>query len=72
MLGFVWCNLVPQRLDDQYLMRPSEAPMLKRLPSEYMREHCWHTTQPMETSNMKAPRQQDPRRFVAVDVPKLW
>jgi predicted TIM-barrel fold metal-dependent hydrolase len=43
-----------QRLDDQYLMRPSEAPLLKRVPSEYMREHCWYTTQPMETSNMKA------------------
>ena len=25
-----------QRLDDQYLMRQSEAPLLKRMPSEYM------------------------------------
>ena len=40
-----------QRLDDQFLMRPSEAPQLKRLPSEYMRENCWYTTQPMETTH---------------------
>jgi predicted TIM-barrel fold metal-dependent hydrolase len=43
-----------QRLDDQYLMRQSEAPQLKRMPSEYMREHCFYTTQPMETTNLKA------------------
>ena len=43
-----------QRLDDQFLMRPSEAPHLKRLPSEYMRDHCWYTTQPMEATNRKA------------------
>jgi uncharacterized protein len=35
-------------------MRPSEAPQLRRLPSEYMREHCWYTTQPMETTNLEA------------------
>lgn len=52
--GLAWIPFLMQRLDDQFLMRPSEAPMLKRLPSEYMREHCWYTTQPMETSNMKA------------------
>jgi predicted TIM-barrel fold metal-dependent hydrolase len=52
--GLAWVPFLMQRLDDQYLMRPSEAPMLKRLPSEYMREHCWYTTQPMETTNMKA------------------
>ncbi|MBO0752147.1 MAG: amidohydrolase family protein, partial [Bradyrhizobiaceae bacterium] len=44
------------RLDDQYLMRPSEAPQLRRLPSEYLRDNCWYTTQPMETSNLKALR----------------
>jgi predicted TIM-barrel fold metal-dependent hydrolase len=52
--GLAWVPFLMQRLDDQYLMRPSEAPMLRRMPSEYMREHCWYTTQPMETSNMKA------------------
>jgi hypothetical protein len=43
-----------QRLDDQYLMRQSEAPLLKRMPSDYMRENCWYTSQPMERSNLKA------------------
>jgi predicted TIM-barrel fold metal-dependent hydrolase len=52
--GLAWIPFLMQRLDDQFLMRPSEAPMLKQLPSEYMREHCWYTTQPMETTNMKA------------------
>jgi len=43
-----------QRLDDQFLMRQSEAPQLKRLPSEYMREKCWYTSQPMETTHPRA------------------
>ena len=41
-----------QRLDHEYLMRQSEAPLLKKLPSEYMRE-MYYTSQPMEASNMK-------------------
>jgi predicted TIM-barrel fold metal-dependent hydrolase len=52
--GLAWVPFLMQRLDDPYLMRPSEAPQLRRLPSEYMREHCWYTTQPMETTNLKA------------------
>src|SRR5207248_11093148 len=43
-----------QRLDDQYLMRPSEAPQLKRMPSEYMNHNCFYTTQPMETTHPNA------------------
>jgi uncharacterized protein len=35
-------------------MRQSEAPQLKRLPSEYMRTNCFYTTQPMETTHPKA------------------
>src|SRR5262249_56714655 len=49
--GIAFATLLIQRLDDQFLMRPSEAPHLKRLPSEYMRDHCWYTTQPMEATN---------------------
>jgi uncharacterized protein len=52
--GLAWVPFLMQRLDDQYLMRPSEAPQLKRLPSEYMRETCYYTTQPMEQTNKKA------------------
>jgi hypothetical protein len=36
-----------QRLDNEYMMRTSEAPGLKRKPSDYMRE-MFFTTQPME------------------------
>ena len=35
------------RLDTVFRMRPSEAPLLKRLPSEYMREF-YYTLQPIE------------------------
>jgi predicted TIM-barrel fold metal-dependent hydrolase len=35
-------------------MRPSEAPQLTRLPSDYMRHNCYYTTQPMETTHPKA------------------
>ncbi len=41
-----------QRLDSEYLMRQSEAPLLKKLPSEYMRQ-MYYCNQPMERTNMK-------------------
>lgn len=52
--GLAWVPFLQQRLDDQYLMRPSEAPMLKRLPSEYMNTNCFYTTQPLEVTHPKA------------------
>lgn len=52
--GLAWVPFLMQRLDDQYLMRQSEAPQLKKLPSEYMRQNCWYTTQPMETTHPDA------------------
>lgn len=52
--GLAWVPFLMQRLDDQYLMRPSEAPQLKRLPSDYMRTNCWYTTQPMEVTHPRA------------------
>lgn len=51
--GLAWIPYLMQRLDHEILMRPSEAPGLKRLPSEYMRE-MYYTSQPLERSNMKA------------------
>lgn len=50
--GLAWIPFLMQRLDHEVLMRPSEAPGLKRLPSEYMRE-MYYTSQPMERTNMK-------------------
>ena len=52
--GLAWVPFLMQRLDDQYLMRQSEAPQLKRMPSDYMRENCFYTTQPMEVTHPKA------------------
>ncbi|MBO6784051.1 MAG: amidohydrolase family protein [Alphaproteobacteria bacterium] len=48
--GIAWLGFVAQRLDHEYMMRTSEAPLLKKLPSEYMRD-MFYTTQPMERSN---------------------
>jgi predicted TIM-barrel fold metal-dependent hydrolase len=39
-----------QRRDNEYMMRSSEVPLLKRKPSEYMRE-MYYSTQPMEMVN---------------------
>ena len=45
--GLAWVPFLMQRLDSEFMMRTSEAPGLKRKPSEYMRE-MFFTTQPME------------------------
>ena len=53
--GLSWVPFLMQRLDDQYLMRQSEAPLLKKMPSEYMSsENFFYSCQPMEKSNLKA------------------
>ena len=50
--GVAWVPFMQQRFDSEYLMRSSEAPNLKRLPSEYISE-MYFTCQPMERTNMK-------------------
>jgi predicted TIM-barrel fold metal-dependent hydrolase len=45
--GQSWVALCVARLDNEYRQRPSEAPLLKRLPSEYIRD-MYFTTQPLE------------------------
>ncbi|MEX2455319.1 MAG: amidohydrolase family protein [Rhodospirillaceae bacterium] len=51
--GLAWVPWLMQRLDHTYLMRSSEAPLLKKLPSEYMKE-MFYTCQPLETDHPKA------------------
>ena len=48
--GLAWVPWLMQRLDNDYRMRSSEAPALKKLPSDYMRE-MFYSTQPMEMVN---------------------
>lgn len=50
--GIAWLSFLMQRLDSEYMMRPSEAPLLKKRPSEYVRE-MYFSTQPLEHSNME-------------------
>ena len=50
--GLAWLPFIMQRLDHEFLMRSSEAPLLKRLPSDYIRE-MYFTSQPMEHTSDK-------------------
>ena len=51
--GLAWIPFLMQRLDNEYLMRTNEAPLLRKLPSEYLADF-YYTTQPMETENHAA------------------
>jgi predicted TIM-barrel fold metal-dependent hydrolase len=52
--GLAWVPFLMQRFDNEFMMRTSDAPLLKRKPSDYMRE-MFYSTQPMEmVDNRKA------------------
>ena len=46
--GFVWVPALCWRLDQHWARMRSEVPHLKRPPSEYIREHFWYSTQPID------------------------
>ena len=48
--GLAWIPFLMQRLDNEWMMRSSEVPLLKKRPSDYMRE-MYFSTQPMEMVN---------------------
>ena len=50
--GLAWIPFLMQRLDNEYMMRSSEAPLLKKLPSDYMRD-MFYTTQPIENGDLE-------------------
>jgi uncharacterized protein len=45
--GLAWVPWLMQRLDNEFKMRSSEAPLLKKMPSDYMRD-MYYSSQPME------------------------
>jgi predicted TIM-barrel fold metal-dependent hydrolase len=53
--GLAWLPFLMQRLDSEYMLRSSEAPLLTRKPSEYIAD-MYFTSQPMETTNLDALR----------------
>jgi predicted TIM-barrel fold metal-dependent hydrolase len=46
--GFTWAPALCWRMDKQWQRQRKEIPHVKRPPSEYVREHVWFTTQPIE------------------------
>ena len=51
--GLAWVPFLMQRLDHEYMLRSSEYPLLKKRPSDYMRD-MYYASQPMERENMRA------------------
>jgi predicted TIM-barrel fold metal-dependent hydrolase len=49
--GVCWAPHVMWRLDRAYPRFKAEAPALKRLPSEYILDHCYFSTQPIEEAD---------------------
>jgi predicted TIM-barrel fold metal-dependent hydrolase len=52
-LGWSWAVPYSWRLDATWEKLRDEVPHLKRKPSDYMREHVWFTTQPIEEPERK-------------------
>jgi uncharacterized protein len=51
--GLAWIPFLMQRLDHEYMLRSSECPLLKKKPSDYMRD-MYYSSQPMEVQDMQA------------------
>jgi predicted TIM-barrel fold metal-dependent hydrolase len=46
--GFAWLPALTWRLDKLFDRMRAEVPHLKRRPSEYIKQHIWISTQPIE------------------------
>jgi predicted TIM-barrel fold metal-dependent hydrolase len=46
--GFAWVPALTWRMDKHWERMRKETPHVKRPPSDYVREHFWFTTQPIE------------------------
>ncbi|MFI6040178.1 amidohydrolase family protein [Nocardia sp. NPDC051321] len=45
--GLAWLPFLMQRLDHEFILRTSDAPLLRKMPSDYMRG-MYYTSQPLE------------------------
>ena len=57
--GALWAAALRWRLDEAWARLRDETPEIERLPSEYIDDHVWYDTQPMEEPD-------DPAHFMAV------
>ncbi|MEF3312045.1 amidohydrolase family protein [Paenibacillus sp. GYB004] len=57
--GIAWLPHLMWRLDKNYKGLRSSVPWLKRMPSEYIRDHCLFSTQPIEEPD-------DPKDLLAI------
>jgi predicted TIM-barrel fold metal-dependent hydrolase len=48
--GIGWIPFMMRRLDNEYLNHRSDAPMLEKMPSEYIRDQFYFSTQPFEAA----------------------
>lgn len=49
--GISWIPMMMFRLNKEYSMRRSEAPLLEKSPEEYIRDSCYFSTQPLGEPN---------------------
>ena len=47
--GLFWVPMAMYRMDEYFLKRRSEAPLLRALPSEYIKDRFYFGTQPLES-----------------------
>ncbi|MBR3372340.1 MAG: amidohydrolase [Rhodobacteraceae bacterium] len=64
--GFAWFPAMVWRLDREWERHRREVPHLKRRPSEYIRDHVWLTTQPVEEPPLSS-QLDDILRWVGMD-----
>lgn len=51
--GFAWLPSLLGRMDYNYQSGRAEVPWVKRLPSEYVKEHCVFSTQPLDVPDAR-------------------